>query len=348
MVARGAPHLPRKESMQPIRFGILGFGYHAAFRLVPSFRNCRHATLVGFHRRDPVKSAADAATHNLRAFSSAEDLCSSPDIDAIFITSPDALHLADAQLAFAHNKPVLCEKPLTSNGRDAEAMLAAAQSSGQLFGVAHHYRWAHAIQQIRDRVTAGEIGDPRTAHAEFNYAAQFSRRTWITDPTLAAGGPIGDVGVHAVDTLRFILNNSRAQTVSTIGTQDEHSGAVEASASMQLELANNVLASVNVSARAAYRTVVEIVGSDGVLFAENGMTVDHPVDITLRRKGAHVSTNTVTNADAYTRMIDNFAQAIRGEEAFLGPGAEGVHNQHILDAAYKSWRTGKREPVTAS
>jgi predicted dehydrogenase len=338
--------------MQPIRFAILGFGYHAAFRLVPSFRNCQHATLIGFHRRDPAKAARDAAAHNLQAFASAEALCASPEVDAVFITSPDALHLADAQLAFAHNKPVLCEKPLTSNGADADAMLAAANASGQLFGVAHHYRWAHAIQQIRARVAAGEIGEPRTAHAEFNYAAQFSRRPWITDPTLAAGGPIGDVGVHCIDTLRFILGpvgnegiGARATTVSTIATQDAHSGAVEATASMQFEFANNVLASVNVSARAQYRTQIEIVGSEGVLIAENGMNVDFPVDVVLRRKGVHVNTNTVTNTDAYTRMIDNFAQALRGEEPFLGPGTEGVHNQHILDAAFKSWRTGNRERV---
>ena len=334
--------------MQPIRFAILGFGYHAAFRLVPSFRNCEHATLVGFHRRDPIKAVADATTYNIRAFPSAEALCASSDVDAIFITSPDALHLADAQLAFSHNKPVLCEKPLTSNGADADAMLSAAKASGKLFGVAHHYRWAHAIQQIRSRVAAGEIGEPRTAHAEFNYAAQFSRRAWITDPTLAAGGPIGDVGVHCIDTLRYILDKVRAKSVSTIATQDAHSGAVEASASMQFEFANNVLASVNVSARAAYRTQIEIVGSDGVLVAENGMTVDHPVDVVLRRKGAHVNTNTVSNADAYTRMIDNFAQALRGEEQFLGPGAEGVHNQHILDAAFKSWHSSKRESVHPS
>jgi predicted dehydrogenase len=332
--------------MQPIRFAILGFGYHAAFRLVPSFRNCQHATLVGFHRRDPVKAARDAEKHGVRAFASAEALCASPDVDAIFITSPDALHLPDAQLAFSHNKAVLCEKPLTSNGADADAMLAASNASGKLFGVAHHYRWSQAVQQIRDRVAAGEIGEPRTAHAEFNYAAQFSRRPWITDPTLAAGGPIGDVGVHCIDTLRFILDNTRARSVSTIATQDERSGAVEASASMQFDFANSVVASVNVSARAAYRTQIEIVGADAVLVAENGMTVDHPVDVTLRRKGVHVNTNTVNNADAYTRMIDNFAQALRGEEQFLGPGTEGVHNQHILDAAFKSWHSGKREQVS--
>ena len=352
MVARGAPTpTASQDIMQPIRFAILGFGYHAAFRLVPSFRNCQHATLVGFHRRDPAKAARDAAAHNLRAFPSAEELCASPEVDAIFITSPDALHLPDARLAFIHNKPVLCEKPLAANGAEATAMLAAANFSSQLFGVAHHYRWAHTIQQIRSRVAAGEIGEPRTAHAEFNYAAQFSRRPWITDPTLAAGGPIGDVGVHAIDSLRFIFgasgggNGMQVTSVSTIATQDAHSGPVEASASMQLELANGVLASVNVSARAHYRTVIEIVGSEGVLLAENGMTVDHAVDIVLRRKGLHINTNTVNNADAYTRMIDNFAQALRDHAEFLAPGSEGVHNQYILDAAYESWRSGKREQV---
>src|SRR6201996_6608421 len=278
--------------MQPIRFAILGFGYHAAFRLVPSFRNCQHATLAGFHRRDPAKAAADATTHNIRAFESAEALCASPEIDAIFITSPDALHLPDALLAFAYKKPVLCEKPLTSNAADADTMLAAADNAGVLLGVAHHYRWAHAIQQIRERVAAGEIGEIRTAHAEFNYAAQFSRRPWITDPTLAAGGPIGDVGVHAIDSLRFILGNMTATSISTITTEDAPSGPVEASASMQLEFANSVLASVNVSARAHYRTVVEIIGSEGVLIAENGMTVDNPVEIVLRRKGTHITPNT--------------------------------------------------------
>jgi 1,5-anhydro-D-fructose reductase (1,5-anhydro-D-mannitol-forming) len=44
-------------------------------------------------------------------------------------------------------------------------------------------------------------------------------------------------------------------------------------------------------------------------------------------------------------MIDNFARAMRGEEPFLGLGSEGVTNQHILDAAYKSWRTGQREKI---
>ena len=338
--------------MQRIRFGILGFGHHAAYRLVPAFRASEQVELTGFWRRDAAKAAADASEHGLRAFGSAEELCASSEVDAVFITSPDAVHLADAELAFAHGKAVLCEKPLTATLAEAEAMQAAATASGKLFGVAHHYRWAESVGEMRRRIAAGEIGPVRHAHAEFNYAGQRSKRTWITDPTLAAGGPIGDVGVHCIDTLRFVLGTGvlgcEVIRVSTLATRDELSGEVEATATLQLELAGDLLATVNVSARAAYRTALSFVGGEGVLAAENGMNVDRPVEVVLRRGGPLESTQTWNNADTYTRMIDNFARALRGEEEFLGPGAEGVTNQRILDAAFRSWRSGQRERVASA
>lgn len=326
------------------RFGILGYGLHAQYRLLPSFERCEIAELAGLWRRDPAKAQESAQAAGARAFSSAEEMCASPEIDAVFITSPDAVHLEHAEMAFAHGKAVLCEKPLTATVAQADAMLAAAKASGKLFGVAHHYRWAPSVNDMRTRVAAGEIGTVRTAHAEFNYGGHNSLRKWITDPTLAAGGPIGDVGVHCIDTLRYVLGED-VLSVSTLATQDELSGEVEASAVLQLGMTNSVVASVNTSARAAYRTVLEVVGSDGVLFAENGMTVDWPVDVVLRRGGKLIETRSFQNRDAYALMMDNFARAMRGEETFAGPGGEGVRNQHILDAAFRSWRTGLRETV---
>lgn len=328
----------------PIRFAVLGYGHHAEYRLLPAFAKCDTSKLIGFWRRDPAKAAAASAATGLKAFSSREELCASQDIDVIFVTSPDAAHLRDVELAFAHGKAVLCEKPLAMSAAEAEGMIRASQRAGAAFGVAHNFRFNPSIQYMRDRVAAGDIGVPRTAHAEFNYPALNSKRAWITDPLLAAGGPIGDVGVHCIDTLRFVLGTD-VHSVSTAAVRDAFSGPLEASASLQLELADDALASVNVSARALYRTVVEVVGSEGVLLAENAMSVDFPVNVSLRKKGMHVETKTFNNGDAYTRMIDNFARAVRGEEAFLCTGEDGLHNQRVLDAAYRSWRSGQREAV---
>src|SRR5262249_24955302 len=97
--------------------------------------------------------------------------------------------------------------------------------------------------------------------------------------------------------------------------------------------------------RAPYRTLIAITGSDGVLVAENGLTVDRPVEVVLRRAGEAIETTTLDNGDGYTRMLDSFALAMRGSEAFRATGEDGVRNMAALDAAFRSWRTGQRETV---
>lgn len=328
-----------------VRFAILGFGHHAVRRLVPSFSMSERTELVGLWRRDAEAGARNAAEFGIaHSFSSREELLASPEVDAVFITSPDAMHREDTLLALGHGKAVLCEKPLAMNAAEAEQMEAAAKRAGLLFGVAQNFRWNRSLEWLRGQVVGGSIGEVQLAHAEFSYPAQTAPRKWITDPTLATGGPIGDVGVHCIDALRFVLGQDPV-TVSTLARQDALSGAVEATASMQFEMSGGAFATVATSARASYRTLIEVTGSEGVLVAENALTVDRPVELVRRRGGEIVEQLTVSNADGYARMLDAFAVAMGGGEAFRAGGADGVLNMRAIDAAYRSWRSGVRETV---
>lgn len=330
-----------------VRFAILGFGHHAVRRLVPAFGQTKESVLAGAWRRD--QGALQRNCTDLRipkAFRSREELCTSPDVDAIFITSPDAMHRADALLAFAHGKAVLCEKPVAMNAHEAEEMAREAARSGVQYGVAHNFRWNRTLEWMREQIRRGRIGQPQLAHAQFAYPANTAPRVWIADPTLACGGPIADVGVHCIDALRFVLGQE-VKSVSTLARSDGQSGAVEAVASLQMEMSADVYATVTVSARAPYRTLIEITGSDGVLLAENGLTVDRPVEVSLRRAGEVVEAKTLENRDGYTRMLDDFARAFRGGASFAATGTDGVTNMRALDAAYSSWRSGRREIVAS-
>ncbi|HMF54235.1 MAG TPA: Gfo/Idh/MocA family oxidoreductase [Edaphobacter sp.] len=332
-------------AQSPLRFAILGFGRHAVRRFIPAFAKCDHAVLNGMWRRDQAAAARDCAEHQIpHCFSTREQLCASPDVDVVLITSPDAMHKDDVLLALAHGKAVLCEKPLSMNSAEAQEMAAAASAAGLLFGVAQNFRYNHTLDWMKEQIAAGRIGQPQLAHAQYSYPATKAPRKWIMDPTLACGGPIADVGVHCIDALRYVLGED-VKTVSTLAYKDEASGAVEAAASLQLEMTGGVLSNVTVSARAPYRTLVEITGSDGVLVAENGLTVDRPVQLVLLRGGQLVETSTLDNGDGYTRMLDSFALASRGSGTFLASGEDGVHNMQVLDAAFKSWKTGLREPL---
>ena len=124
--------------------------------------------------------------------------------------------------------------------------------------------------------------------------------------------------------------------------QDAASGFVESMASMQLAMSSSILANVTVSARGLYRTSIQVTGTEGVLLAENGFTVDRPIDLVIRRSGNLVESVEISNADGYTRMLDGFADALRGGAPFRASGRDGVRNMRALDAAYASWHTGLR------
>ena len=322
----------------PVRYAFLGFGHHAAKRLVPAFAACEHSTLAGLWRRNTAAGAENALEYGIRHnFASRQELCTSPDIDAVFITSPDALHREDVLLAAAGGKAILCEKPLAMSAAEAEAMVSAADRAGVVFGVAQNFRWNASLVWLREQIASGRIGSPQIAHAQFAYRADEAPRQWIMDPALACGGPIGDVGVHCIDALRFVLGQE-VVAVETMARTDDLSGAVEAYATMQMEMSGGCLALATVSARAAYRTLVEVVGHDATIVIETGMTVDRPVEAVVLSGEGVIERRVFDNGDAYSRMLDDFSRAVRGEGSFAASGRDGVTNMRILDAAYASWR----------
>lgn len=333
------------KKREMVRYGILGFGHHGSKRLVPGFAGAKASLLAGIWRRDLQKAQANARDFGIEhVFRSAEELCASPFIDAVLVTSPDALHMRDTLLALRLGKPVLCEKPLAMHAKEVEQMLVAAREANLLFGVAQNFRYNRSVNLIREWLQTGSIGKPIFANAQFHFQSERSPRQWIYDPALARGGPIGDVGIHCLDALRYILQDD-VSSVATIARADEGTGEVEASASMALEFMQGTLGSVAVSFRSEYRTLIEIVAEHGVILSENGLNVDAPVEVQLLQHGKIIQHEQISNADSYSRMLDGFSTAINGSSEYAATGEDGLKNQLVLDAAYASWRSGRREII---
>ena len=328
-----------------IRFGIVGFGLHGVRRLMPGFALSKKCQVTALARRDIAKARATAAEYKIpHAFASTEELCASPDVDAVLVTSPDSFHRPDTLTAIAHGKPVLCEKPMAMNAAECRQMVEAARAAKILFGVAHVFRFEDSTRWFRDQIASGAIGRPVYARSEFSYQVHGHGRVWLTDPTLAAGGPVADVGVHCIDTLRFILQDEVVRVIART-VSDERSGAVEAAGTLTLEFSRGTLGTVIVSTRASYRTPLEVVGEAGVLQADDALTVDRPVELRFLRDGKPPEISTVNNRQAYAHQVDAFADAIRGEAMFPAPGEIGWQNQEILDAAFRSAKSGRAEDV---
>ena len=333
-----------------VRYGILGFGHHGERRLAPAFEHTENSQLTGIWRRNQERARENAEHFGIaEVFATPEELCASPTIDAVFVASPDALHCEHTLLALGYGKAVLCEKPLAMNAGQAIRMVSAARASGRPFGVAQNFRYNASLLRMRALVAEGAIGRPVFASAHFCFLSRNSPRVWINDSGMACGGPIGDVGIHAIDALRFLLEQevvavstlAYARPVPDSATERE----LEESAAITLQFSGEVLGSVHVSFRANYRTLIEVVGEEGVLTAESGFTVDRPVTIVHHAGAKIVSEETVSNGDAYSRMLDAFSAAVEGTGTFASPGEDGIQNQQILDAAFRSWHSGCRERI---
>jgi len=329
-----------------INYGILGFGLHAVKRLMPGFASAKNCRVAALSRRDLAKAQDSARQYNIPlAFDSAEQLCRSPQVDAVFVTTPNACHLQDVLLALACGKPVLCEKPMGIHADECRQMVEAARQAKLPLGVAQVFRFEESTARFRERLALGQIGKPVFARSEFSLSdAGGHPRTWLNNRAIAGGGPVADVGVHSVDALRFILQDEVVR-VSARGITDRQSGDVEAAATLLLEFSRGTLGMVAVSFRAEYRTPMEFVGETGVLRADDAFNVEKPIHLQLRRGGAVVEEENLSNRLAYTQQVEAFADALEGKTQFPVPGEEGWKNQEVLDAAFRSMQSGRTENV---
>jgi len=146
-------------------------------------------------------------------------LAADPEVDAAVIGTPNALHAEQAVAFLEAGKHVLVEKPMASTLAEADAMVAAARHAGGWLMVAHCWRFHPDVRALRARVEAGELGEIVKTRS-YGVHARWGPSGWFTDPELAGGGALLDMGVHAIDTTRYLLGDPEPVRVcATIGTR---------------------------------------------------------------------------------------------------------------------------------
>lgn len=184
---------------------ILGAGWAAAMHA----RAARAAGLsvVGVGARNLDKTRAFAASHAVPlATDDWRALVERADVDLVVIATPNALHEPQALHALAHGKNVLVEKPMALTVAAASGMIAAARAAGRTLAVGHMWRYRAEVIALRNRIAAGDFGGIVRTHG-FGVHAHWGPSGWFTDPALAGGGALIDMGIHAIDTARFLLGD---------------------------------------------------------------------------------------------------------------------------------------------
>lgn len=324
-----------------VRWGLVGASTIARQFMINAIRAQSDGEIAAVMSSSPERATAYARENGIPAAVSTLDALLKSDIDAVYISTTNELHLEQALAAARAGKHVLCEKPLALTSADARTMVAAARAAGIVLGTNHHLRNAGAHRAMREAIAAGRIGKPIAARVFHSVYLPENLQGWrITKPE-AGGGVVLDITVHDADTLRFVLGDDPLEVSAFTQSAGMAGSGLEDGAMCIWRFKSGVIAQSHEGFTTKFAdTGFEVHGSDGSLIASNVMT-QNPVGSVMLRTAKGEEQLSFDREDLYSRSLRQFHAAIRGEGQPAATGEDGIWSLTAAEAALQSANSGK-------
>ena len=332
--------------MAKTRWGILSTAKIGTGKVIPGIQRAKGAEAVAIASRDLARAEAVAKELGIpKAYGSYEALLADPDIDAIYNPLPNHLHVPLTLQAVAAGKHVLCEKPIGLTAQDAAQLLVLPRDRlvMEAFMVRFHPQWLRA----REAARSGELGEVRAVQAFFSY--------YNVDPANVrnqldiGGGGILDIGCYPIVAGRFIFEAEPRRVIALVD-RDPATG-VDRLASAILDFGEGRRTEFTVSTQLTPLQRVDIVGTKKrfeitIPFnAPQAEAVTVYTDDGSKLGDASALAETIAPVDQYAEEVDAFSAAIRGEITLPYGPADAVQNMKIIDALFRSEKSGAWEAV---
>ena len=331
-------------AVRRLRWGIVGLGSLAVNGILPAVARAAHATAVACATRDPARARDIAARFGIpRVHDGHESLARDPEVDAVFVATPNALHLPPVLAAAAAGKHVLCEKPLALTVAQAERMIEACRAAGVMLRLGLHLRFERFLDRVGAALRGGAIGAVRALSIE-RAAPQAERVPWREDP--AQGGSIlYDVGVHLLDLAPRLLG---APLVSVAGLAFPPPGSGRGADTITLlaEAATGAQVTLRMT-REAPRAANDLVALGTGGFLRTGplrWVPEYRLAVTTPEGTREES---AAPCDLYRDELDGFALDLADGGTRLGTGEDGLRLVHAALAVEQALREGRRVPLPA-
>jgi UDP-N-acetylglucosamine 3-dehydrogenase len=315
-----------------VKIGIISFAHMHALSYAKHIKNNHGVELYGVWDEDVNRGADMASQFNCQYFSDLDCFLDSP-IDAVIVCSENAKHRDHVISAARAKKHILCEKPIATEVEDAKAMIEACEEENIILQIAYPVRFAPAVQEVRQLVRSGAIGEVIAINAT-NHGQMPGG--WFIDKTLSGGGAATDHIVHVMDLIRWILNDEVRYVYAELDTRF-YDIDVEDCGIVTLELDSGTIVSIDPSwsRPSTFPTwgdvMVEMVGTKGTLSVD--ALKQHSVFYNNREgKVQHLP----WGDDMDQGLIDDFIQCIKQDRKPSITGEDGLRTLEVVKAAYQS------------
>lgn len=330
--------------MDKIRVGILGCGYIGAYH-ARAILASEQAELVAVVDENAEKQSEFIAKFQVpQGFPTMEGLLESKSVDAVVIALPNRFHGPHTLKALTQGVHVLVEKPMAFTAIEAAEMVEAADSNQLVLQAGHMWRFDPEVRYVADLISSGRLGKVFKTKG-YGIHTNWGPSGWFTKKVLAGGGSLVDMGIHAVDTTRFLLGDPLPVRVyAEVGTYVKDFD-VDDTATLLITWDNGVHSLIE---SGWWQPHMDGPESGAGVYGTQGYASLFPTQASFFQNGKEQIENPAfaprlehCSQDMYTLQMKEFLRAIREHDTPRPSAADGLVAMKILDAAYESARTGQ-------
>ena len=345
------PFLPANRR---VGFAIVGLGRLSLNQILPAFAKsdaCKPVALVSGDRAKALKIAAQygVAETNITDYAGFEKLKDMPGVDVIYIVLPNGMHREFVVRAAKIGRHILCEKPMANSAAECEEMIAACKASNVKLMIAYRQQYEPLNRTLEKAVRDGKLGTLRSIVAS-NSQDQGDPTQWRLNHKLAGGGSMPDVGIYCLNAARFLSGLEPEEVFATIvqPKDDPRFREVEARCEVIARFPNGVTANFTAGYDVHRSAFLRLEGSDG--FAEMDPAFGYhgsKLRFTKLMDGKDTEmAPSIEDKDQFALEMDHMASCVTNNQQPHTPGEEGLQDQRIVEAIYRSAATGRSVKLT--
>jgi len=252
------------------------------------------------------------------------------------VALPNSMHAEYTIRAAKAGKHVLCEKPMSTNVAQAEAMIAACKAANVKLMIAYrcHYEPTNlrAVKLIRD----GALGQVQAIESSFGF--NMGPNEWRTNKKLAGGGPLFDVGIYCLNACRY-LTGEEPEHIAAFASTIDHDGRfseVEENVSWTMKFPSGIVASCNTTYGAPMEGYYRVHGAKGWLEVDQAFVYEG-----LRLRADFSGTqldepNPARDPSQFQAEAEHFSHCVQNNLEPQSPGEEGLRDMKLITEIYRS------------
>jgi predicted dehydrogenase len=350
--------------MGKLNIGIIGAGWPGQMH-ASGIRAVDGATLYACADLDEKRRAAFEKEYRpAKSYSDYHELLQDRHVDAVIICLPNFLHFPASLAALEAGKHVLCEKPPTMNAAEMKVLREEARKGGLVYFFSRQYRFTPAMREAKAAVEKGRLGKIYHAKAVFvrSRGIPAGIGDWFTEKKRSGGGALIDIGVHALDSVWYLMGTPRPTSVDAqVFRNFEHLVRVpvfdvEDAAFAFIRFANGAVVQLETSWAGNLTDDIppreyfgrELINS--IVYGTKGSVQLNPLSLFEDQNGELVSVPLAAKQDepnGFELQLRNFVESIKGESEPVNNADQAVALMEMIDAIYASSSAGREVPIVA-